>query len=167
MRVLAKRPLLLAAVGMSILLVDQVSKLLIIELVMQPPRDIPLLPFLNVTLGFNRGVSFGLFADQLGEMPGVLGMFKIAVVITILVWASTVKSLFQAIALGAIAGGAVGNIIDRLRDGAVTDFIDVSVESWHWPAFNIADVAIVLGTAAIILHSIRPVGESERFRNQQ
>lgn len=159
MRILAKRLLLLAAIGLSILLLDQVSKLLIVEFVMQPPRDIPLLPFLNVTLGYNRGVSFGLFADQLGEMPGVLGAFNIAIVITILVWASTVKSRFEAIALGTIAGGATGNIIDRLRDGAVTDFIDVYAGSWHWPAFNMADIAVVVGTAAVVLHSSRPAGK--------
>ena len=59
-----------------------------------------------------------------------------------------------AIALGAIAGGAIGNVIDRLRFGAVVDFIDAHVGDWHWYVFNVADAAIVCGVAALVLDSL-------------
>lgn len=139
--------------GLCVLAGDQAIKLVIVEFVMQPPREIPVLPFLNLTLTFNRGVSFGMFADQLANIPGILGGIKILVVLGLLTWASLSRTATEALSLGLIAGGAAGNITDRLRDGAVTDFIDMYVGSWHWPAYNFADVAIFCGAAVLVLSS--------------
>lgn len=132
---------------------DQAIKLVVVEFIMQPPREIPVLPFLNLILTFNRGVSFGMFADQLADVPGILGGVKILVVLGLLVWAFLSRSVAEAVSLGLIAGGAAGNIVDRLRDGAVTDFIDMYVGSWHWPAYNLADVAIFCGAVVLVWSS--------------
>ncbi|WP_092938515.1 signal peptidase II [Rhizobium sp. 9140] len=137
--------------GLCVLATDQVVKLVVVEFVMQPPREIPVLPFLNLILAFNRGVSFGMFADQLADIPGILGGVKILIVLGLLIWAFLSKTAAEAVSLGLIAGGAAGNIVDRLRDGAVTDFIDMYAGSWHWPAFNFADVAIFCGAVLLVL----------------
>lgn len=140
-------------VALSALALDQATKLVIVEFVMQPPREIPLLPFLNLILTYNKGVSFGMFADQLEEIPGIFGGIKILIVLGLLIWASVSRAHVEAVSLGLIAGGATGNIIDRLRDGAVTDFLDIYAGSWHWPAFNVADVAIVSGSVLLMWSS--------------
>ena len=87
---------------------DQVVKLVVVEFVMQPPREIPVFPFLNLILTFNRGVSFGMFADQLADIPGILGGVKILVVLGLLIWAFLSKTAAEAVSLGLIAGGGGG-----------------------------------------------------------
>ena len=77
-----------------------------------------------------------------------------AIIVVLLFWLSRVRSRLLAIAIGLIIGGAVGNVIDRLRFGAVVDFLDFHVGSWHWPAFNLADSAICLGVAAMLLDGV-------------
>ena len=139
--------------GLCVLAADQVIKLVVVEFVMQPPREIPVLPFLNLILTFNQGVGFGMFADQLADIPGILGGVKILIVLGLLIWAALSKTSVEAFSLGLIAGGAAGNIVDRLRDGAVTDFIDMYVGSWHWPAYNFADIAIFCGAVLLVWSS--------------
>lgn len=109
---------------------------------MNPPQVIPVTGFFNLVLGFNTGVSFGLF----GQAPAWLLMaFTLAIVAGLLVWIHRSDSRLTASALGLVVGGALGNLLDRLRQGAVTDFLDFYIGSYHWPAFNLADVAIVCG----------------------
>jgi signal peptidase II len=129
---------------------DQGSKWLILNVVMQPPRLIEVLPVFNLTLGFNTGVSFGLFSDTLGDWVGVMTLFKLTVAVGLMVWAATSLLLFERIGLSLMAGGAIGNAFDRWRQGAVTDFLDVHWGGWHFPTFNMADVAISLGVLCIL-----------------
>ena len=130
---------------------DQATKWWILNHVMEPPRVIPVTGFFNLVLGFNTGVSFGLF----GEAPAWLLMaFILPMVAGLLVWMTRTDSRLTAIALGLVVGGAFGNLLDRLRHGAVTDFLDFYVGAYHWPAFNFADVAIVSGVALLLIESV-------------
>ena len=110
-----------------------------------------LAPVLNLTMVWNRGVTFGLL-DGVGGWSylGLAGLALI-VVVALGVWLRRADSPGVAIALGAVAGGALGNVIDRLRFGAVVDFIDFHIGAWHWYVFNVADAAIVCGVVALVL----------------
>ena len=132
-------------------LLDQATKWWILNHVMDPPQVIPVTGFFNLVLGFNTGVSFGLF----GEAPAWLLMaFILPMVAGLLVWMTRTDSRLTAIALGLVVGGAFGNLLDRLRHGAVTDFLDFYVGAYHWPAFNFADVAIVSGVGLLLIESV-------------
>jgi signal peptidase II len=133
---------------------DQVSKWLMLAVVMDPPRVIELTPFLNLRLGFNTGISFGMFRDTLERWPELLGLFKLAVGLGLIVWAALSRHRLERIGLALIAGGAFGNAIDRWRQGAVTDFLDLHWSGWHWPTFNGADIAITLGVVLMLLASL-------------
>jgi len=141
-------------VAVAALLLDQFTKWLIAAFVMNPPQLIPVTPFFNLTLGYNPGISFGLFGSVLKEWPNLFAAGKIAIVAGLFWWASMLRSRLEASALGLIAGGAAGNIVDRIRQGAVTDFLDFHASGWHWPTFNLADVAIVLGVTMLLAMSL-------------
>ena len=142
------------AIAAAIILSDQATKWLIIELVMQPPRIIPLTGFLNLVLIHNSGVSFGLLGGAGAWMVWVLSAVALAIVAGLFVWLRRRGGRLPAVAVGLICGGAIGNVVDRLRYGAVVDFVDVHAGSWHWPAFNVADSAITLGVAALVVHGL-------------
>ena len=110
--------------------------------------------FFNIVLIYNRGMSFGLFNSG-GELNALLFSVVAAAIVTVLTyWLSRVESPLLAGAIGLIIGGAVGNVIDRIRFGAVVDFLDFHIGSWHWPAFNIADSAICVGVAVMLLDGL-------------
>lgn len=125
---------------------DQSTKAIIAMYADRLLDGLPVFTGFNVTFLRNDGVTFGLF----GGVPWwalTLVAFAVCGVLAVLLWRTTRR--LEAVAYGMIIGGAFGNIVDRLRFGAVTDFLDFYVGSTHWPAFNIADVAIFLG--AILL----------------
>jgi len=109
--------------------------------------------FFNLALTYNRGISFGLF-NGAGLNALVFSLAAAAIVAVLLYWLSRVVSPFLAVAIGLIIGGAIGNVIDRLRLGAVVDFLDFHVGYLHWPAFNLADSAICIGVAAMLLDGL-------------
>lgn len=148
----------------AVAVLDQATKWWIVQVVMQPPKVIPVTPFFNLVMGWNRGVSFGLFNQESDFNSWVL-IGVAAVIITILiVWMYRAETHLTAVALGFVIGGAVGNVIDRVWVGAVADFLDFHIAGYHWPAFNLADSAIFMGAAALILESLfRP---SERPKNK-
>lgn len=147
--------LAIAALAAALAL-DFVTKWLILNVVMVPPRTIEIAPFFNLALGFNTGVSFGMFRELFLERPLVLSGMTSVVVAGLLVWAVRVAKPLETICLGTIAGGATGNVVDRFRQGAVTDFLDFHLGGWHWPAFNLADVTIVVGAILLIAASLWP-----------
>ncbi len=111
-------------------------------------------PFFDIVLIYNRGMSFGLFNSG-GGLNALLFSLVAAVIVTVLTyWLSRVESPLLAVAIGLIIGGAIGNVIDRIRFGAVVDFLDFHVGTWHWPAFNVADSAICVGVAAMLLDGL-------------
>lgn len=133
---------------------DQASKWLMLEVVLNPPESIALTPFLNLRLGFNTGVSFGLFRDTLEAWPGLLGLFKFAAGFGLLAWATLARHRLERTGLALMAGGAFGNAIDRWRQGAVTDFLDLHWGDWHWPTFNGADIALAFGVVLMLLAAL-------------
>ncbi len=142
------------ALGAAVLIADLVSKWVIVELVMDPPRVVPVLPGFNIILTYNRGVSFSL-CDACG--PYVLSALALAVCAGLVWWLRKAETPMLGLALGAIIGGALGNVVDRLRFGAVVDFLDVylPVTGWpHWPAFNVADSGVFLGVIFVLADGI-------------
>ena len=127
-----------------VLIFDQSSKQFMISWIFSTPRIYAVTPFLNFVPVWNSGISFGMFASG-GE---VFRVFLTFLAFAVAGWFFAHASSFsrnQQIAAGLVSGGAIGNAIDRLRFGKVVDFIDVYVQSWHWPAFNVADAAITVG----------------------
>jgi signal peptidase II len=110
--------------------------------------------FFNIVLIHNRGMSFGLFNGSGGLNAWLFSLVAAAIVTVLIYWLSRVDSALLAVAIGLIIGGAIGNVIDRIRFGAVVDFLDFHVGSWHWPAFNVADSAICVGVAVMLLDSL-------------
>jgi signal peptidase II len=110
--------------------------------------------FFNIVLIYNRGMSFGLFNSGGGLNALLFSVVAAAIVTVLTYWLSRVESPLLAGAIGLIIGGAVGNVIDRIRFGAVVDFLDFHIGSWHWPAFNIADSAICVGVAVMLLDGL-------------
>lgn len=141
-------------VAALVLAVDQASKWWIVDWVMNPPQTVVLTPFLNLVMAWNRGVSFGLLAsDSLWSTWG-LSLLAVVVVGFLLVWLRRAGRNWVAVAIGMIVGGALGNVIDRLRFGAVADFIDFHLLGWHFYTFNVADSGISVGAALLVLDSL-------------
>ena len=145
------RPALLVAV--LVLALDQATKLLVVEVLdLRTRLVIPVAdPFLNLTMAWNEGINFGLF-DFGAAGRWVLVALAVAIVIGLLFWVRGTRGWVPALGTGAIVGGALGNVIDRLRYGAVADFINMSCCGIANPfAFNVADAAIFAGAALLLL----------------
>ena len=135
---------------LAVLLVDQVTKYAALNLLQLEGNSLHLLPFLNLTLIFNPGVSFGMLG-ALGKWgPYFLTALSTGLVIYLLICAHKTQSAGERVAFAMIIGGAVGNIIDRLRIGKVIDFIDCYIHTYHWPAFNFADAMICIGVFLLL-----------------
>ena len=137
-------------------LLDQISKALVLQSFGEAgcaSRRAVVSSFLDLVITCNRGVSFGMF-----NSTGLNGLFfalaAALVIVILLVWLARIRATFLAIAIGLIIGGAIGNVVDRLRFGAVVDFLYFHLGSWYWPAFNLADSAICLGVVAMLLDGL-------------
>ncbi len=151
----------LTAVGalMAVLVLgaDQASKDWILYGLNLPALgSVAVLPVLNLTMVWNRGVTFGLLGDFGAAGHVVLAGVALVVVAALAVWLHRAERLAVALALGAIAGGAVGNVLDRVRYGAVVDFIHAHAFGYSWYVFNLADAAIVCGVAVLVLDGLTP-----------
>jgi signal peptidase II len=145
------------AVAALIALADQLSKAWILGLFAdQAPgeRMLTLTGFFNLVLTWNRGMSFGLFNNDAALNGIVFTALAAVIVATLLVWLHRAQDMLLAIAIGLVIGGAVGNVIDRLARGAVVDFLDFHLGSWHWFAFNLADAAICIGVGLMVIDSL-------------
>jgi len=115
-------------------------------------------PFFSLVLTLNRGMSFGLFnpgPGRGGALNAVLfSLAAAAIVAGLIFWLRRVSSPLLGVAIGLIVGGATGNVVDRIRHGAVVDFLDFHIGYWHWPAFNLADSAICLGVAMMLFDGL-------------
>ena len=139
------------AVPLLVIFTDQLTKIMAQRTLTYGSR--PILPFFNFTLVHNTGISFGLF-NQTAYGPLILTIASLAIVIFFVNWLRRVTQPALIVAIGAVIGGALGNVIDRVRLGWVIDFIDFHWHGWHYPAFNIADSCIVLGIAYIVLDGL-------------
>ena len=125
---------------------------------------VELVPMVDLVLVWNKGVSFGMFSNVSPVAPYALSAIALAISVALAVWLSRTFHRPTAIALGMVIGGALGNVIDRLRFGAVVDYIDFHVGDWHWPAFNVADASITIGVATLLLASLMDSGGESRVR---
>lgn len=137
-----------------ILIVDLGSKQLILNH-FQLYESIPLMPYFNLAYAQNPGAAFSFLADKGGWQRWFFAFVAIVicVVLILMMYRQSVNKKLSNIAYALVIGGALGNLCDRLVHGFVVDFIDFYVGDWHWPTFNIADMAICIGAALIILDS--------------
>lgn len=149
-------PLMAYALAIVIIVLDQISKHWILNgLQLELGRPVEVLPFFNLTLVHNRGVSFGLFQSPQGQdtIRWTLAAFSLIVSIGLIIWARKVAKPLTAVAIGLIIGGAIGNLIDRVRFGYVIDFLDFSGLYFPW-VFNIADAGISIGVALLLAETL-------------
>lgn len=142
--------------ALSIGAIDQLSKYIMLEWVDIDARArIVLAPFFQLVMVWNTGISFGMLSHPDTYVPWFL--IAVAIGISAVVWhmARRSQSKAERLAYGAILGGAMGNVVDRVRFGAVADFFSFHIGDWYYPAFNVADAAIFLGVATLVWLSIR------------
>ncbi len=132
-----------------------------------PTMGVPVTSFFNLVMAWNTGVSFSLFNDGGKYAPYILSALALGIAGMFAVWLWRSTKNFQGLCYAMVIGGAIGNVLDRLRFGAVIDFLDFHIADYHWPAFNVADVSIVVGISVLIILSfyfeIRTV---RRYRNR-
>jgi signal peptidase II len=140
-----------AALCVVVVIVDQVAKALI-EARMVPGEHVDVLGPLGFTLAHNEGVAFGLAS---GGGVALVALTIVALILVAVLFARNPTRPWMWVAFGLLAGGAIGNLADRVRAGAVTDYVDV----FSWPPFNLADVAITLG---VIVLALCYIGEADK-----
>lgn len=126
---------------------------------------VTILPFLNFILVFNEGISFGVLSGEVSREI-IIGMSSVLCAILV-IWMLRTDRLTMSLALALIIGGAIGNIIDRVRYGAVVDFIDFYIGSWHYPAFNMADACIVIGVLFVLYDQLYLEPKEKRVENEE
>ena len=131
------------------LITDQLTKAAALSLLSQG-SSLAVFPGLNLTLGFNEGVSFGLFSDLMAGKPLVMAALTGTLIVILAIMTFRARYPIEQVGFSLIVGGALGNVIERLRQGAVTDFVDLAWQSWRWPTFNAADIAITVGALCIL-----------------
>ena len=153
--------------GLAVLLflLDQLSKWWIINIVELPALyTIPLLPFLSLTWVENRGVSMGLLTADGDLGRWLLVALTAAIAIVVAFWVRRESHWLEKLALGMVLGGALGNILDRVRFGYVVDFVHLHVGRWSFYVFNVADAAISMGVAILFIRAL--IGGSPRKAEQ-
>ena len=134
-------------IALAALTADQVTKEIVLSYAPRLAEGVPVLPGFSLVFGMNPGVSFSMFSD----VPWWgLTAFALAVVAGFAIWMWWETRLLAVTGLGLIIGGALGNVVDRLRHGAVVDFLDFHIGNYHWPAFNLADTTIAIGVALLL-----------------
>ncbi|MFS2219586.1 MULTISPECIES: signal peptidase II [Commensalibacter] len=135
-----------------IFLLDQISKYCILNIVNLPQKgSVPVIPFFNFTMVWNRAITFGMLG-QFGSWGSVIfSVSAFVIAASLFIWMIRARKIWVIMSLGAIVGGALGNILDRLRFGAVVDFIHFHVAGWSWYVFNVADSAIVCGVIILLM----------------
>lgn len=139
-------------VSVVVLLLDQCTKLLAdAMLVLHQP--VAVVPYLSMYKAYNSGAAFSFLGDASGWQRWFFVALAMIVIGVLVVWLRRLPAheVRTSLALSLILGGAAGNLIDRLVYGYVIDFIDVYYDSWHWPAFNVADAAISVGAFLLLL----------------
>ena len=151
------------ALAAAIVLADQLVKWSILQYFSGRPSREEITPFFNLVLVFNKGAAFSLLSQAQGWQTPLLTAFALiaAAVVSFLILKNAEKRLL-CVALAGILGGALGNVIDRLRFGSVVDFLDFHAAGWHWPAFNVADSAITLGALLLVFESFFVRGDRAR-----
>ncbi|HWQ93997.1 MAG TPA: signal peptidase II [Gammaproteobacteria bacterium] len=142
--------------SLLVIVFDQLSKYVVSDF-LRLYETVAVLPFFSITLLHNPGAAFSFLAGAGGWQRWLFTGIAIVVSIVIIVWIKRLPPTekWQAAALSLILGGALGNAIDRLRLGYVVDFLDFYYQRWHWPPFNVADSAITVGVAILLMATLR------------
>lgn len=135
-------------------LLDQATKSWILKRDMTSSDPSSITPFLNLVIGWNKGISFGMLGGH-DLPPWTLALLSGGVAAGLIIWMLRTHDHLVATGLALIIGGALGNALDRIRHGAVADFLDFHLAHWHWPAFNLADVGIICGGSLLLMKSFR------------
>ena len=143
---------ILISLIVATVLADQLTKAAALSLLSQGTA-VPIVPGFNLTLGFNEGASFGMMGGIMAGKPLLMAALTGALTLAFAVMAFRAHRVLERAGFALVVGGAFGNIIDRVRQGAVTDFLDFYWRDWHWPTFNVADIAITLGAVLILAAS--------------
>ncbi len=146
------RTMLIFLIAVTVL-ADQLTKAAALSLLSQGTA-VMVLPSFNLTLGFNEGASFGMMGEVMAGKPLLMAVLTGALTLAFAVMAFRAQHALERAGFALVVGGALGNIIDRVRQGAVTDFLDLYWRDWHWPTFNVADIAITLGAVLILAASL-------------
>jgi signal peptidase II len=172
-------------VAAGALLLDQLTKWWILAVFADPLHEIEVTPFFSLVLAWNRGISFSLFRSDSPAGPLVFAGIALVIVAGLLVWLKRMDRAWPAVALGLIVGGAIGNVVDRLRFGAVVDFLYFHGEAYpgvcrvlgsiglgwfdcRWPAFNLADSVIFVGVAMLLIDGLfGPSEKAKKASNQE
>ena len=146
-------PLRWFVLAAAVIALDLATKIAVLKLFV-PGESLALAPFFNLVLVFNTGAAFSFLAGAEGWQTLLFAAIAVAaaIVISVLILKNRQKNLLCA-GLALILGGALGNLYDRLVYGKVVDFLDFHAAGWHWPAFNVADSAITVGAAILIVES--------------
>lgn len=142
-------------IAVAVIILDQLTKFAATDYLTQH-GEIHLAPFLNLVLVHNTGAAFG-FLSSAGGWQNVFFIIVAVAACAFILWMSwrlSARDRLLAIALMLVLGGALGNLLDRLIYGYVIDFIDVYYDTWHWPAFNVADSAITIGAILLIIDAL-------------
>jgi signal peptidase II len=142
---------LITLISSVVVLLDYLTKKIIVSK-LTLYESINVLPFLNIVYVENKGAAFSLFSN-IGNNY-FIGISFIAI-FAIIIYLSKLPKGLELFSLSMILGGAVGNLIDRIRSGKVLDFIDIFVGTWHWPAFNVADSALTVGIILFLSANLR------------
>lgn len=141
------------AIVLATLIIDQLHKLYTMEMLHNIGRPIEITSFFNIVLVWNSGISFGMFQNS-ANGQFIFSCLAIIIVILLFFWLKKTDSNLKIASIGLITGGALGNVVDRIHFGGVADFFDFHIAGYHWPAFNIADIAIFIGAIILSLESI-------------
>jgi signal peptidase II len=153
-----RRLVIFFLIAAALLIGDQVTKQLIVRNMAYGDYIVVINGFLNIVYVTNQGGAWGVGS---GSNPGVFMAVTIAALILIIFYVLKLKDDEKLIlvALSTVCGGALGNLIDRVRQGAVVDFIDVHLGKHHWPSFNVADICITVGAVLLIIHLVKSRGK--------
>jgi len=151
-------------IALTVFILDRLTKWLVIRHIVLDD-NVPVIPgFFRLTHLENPGAAFSLFADSPSALrTGLLIAVSVTAlaVVALLLWFRRHAFNLTTVALALIMGGALGNLWDRLSDGKVTDFLDFYIGAHHWPPFNLADSAIVIGALLLMLRMLRPEKHAE------
>lgn len=147
---------LLLGISLAVILADQITKAIVLQALPHAGLSVRVIPgFFDIVHVRNPGGAFGLFAGQTQAMRAffflAISGFA-AILMTVFYFQTPPNFRWLRAALALVIGGAVGNLIDRIRFGEVIDFLDIYVKNMHWPAFNVADSAITIGMTLVVIH---------------
>ena len=133
---------------------DLLSKRVIFAMLEQSElREIKIFDFFSLVYVWNRGVSFGMF-NHLENSHIIFSLLQGTIALILAFWLYNNENKLFMWALGLIIGGALGNVVDRIKNGAVADFLDFHIGAYHWPAFNLADSCVFIGVMILIFDEI-------------